>query len=31
MASYLDGGHPHPERSHLTVLFATGVASPVDS
>ena len=23
MASYLDGGHPLPERTHLSVLFAT--------
>ena len=23
MASYLDGGHPFPERTHLSVLFAT--------
>jgi DNA-binding PadR family transcriptional regulator len=23
MASYLDGGHPFPERAHLSVLFAT--------
>jgi PadR family transcriptional regulator, regulatory protein AphA len=23
MASYLDGGHPFPERMHLSVLFAT--------
>ena len=23
MASYLDGGHPFPQRTHLSVLFAT--------
>jgi PadR family transcriptional regulator AphA len=23
MASYLDGGHPFPDRTHLSVLFAT--------
>ena len=23
MGSYLDGGHPFPERTHLSVLFAT--------
>jgi hypothetical protein len=23
MASYLDGGHPFPHRTHLSVLFAT--------
>ena len=23
MASYLEGGHPFPERTHLSVLFAT--------
>jgi len=23
MSSYLDGGHPFPERTHLSVLFAT--------
>lgn len=23
MASYLDGGHPFPDRAHLSVLFAT--------
>jgi DNA-binding PadR family transcriptional regulator len=23
MASYFDGGHPFPERTHLSVLFAT--------
>lgn len=23
MATYLDGGHPFPERTHLSVLFAT--------
>ncbi len=23
MASYLDGGHPFPQRAHLSVLFAT--------
>jgi hypothetical protein len=23
MGSYLEGGHPFPERTHLSVLFAT--------
>ena len=23
MASYLEGGHPFPDRTHLSVLFAT--------
>ena len=23
MGSYLNGGHPFPERTHLSVLFAT--------